>query len=158
MPGRAERILEEIWITRYTALGMAEPDPETMCKGQCEGTGWVPVHRDDPDPIFRKAWEEAEKENPSDDGWHFVKCPDCGGSGRRDTKALAESLLKLLEFNGLVTGMATSVLGCFYLKEGDCVRGCAEEEVGRWSGCPFGEDLKSCHCFMPVDLLLHGPK
>ena len=29
------------------------------------------------------AWEAAEIENPCDDGWHFVRCPDCGGSGKR---------------------------------------------------------------------------
>jgi hypothetical protein len=38
------------------------PDPATMCKGQCEGTGWVP----------------PEKPNGP-----FTKCPDCNGTGKR---------------------------------------------------------------------------
>lgn len=29
---------------RYQALGIPYPDPATMCQGQCEGTGWIPVH------------------------------------------------------------------------------------------------------------------
>lgn len=85
---------------RYQALGMPYPDPETMCPGQCEGTGWVPmfVPPDPPvpghlvlvdgagvadDPRLRALWDEAERLNPSDDGWHFVCCPDCGGTGKQ---------------------------------------------------------------------------
>jgi len=67
---------------RYDALGMAPPDPKTMCGGQCEGTGWVPVHGDDRDEPWRDLWLKAEKEEPTDDGWHFVACPDCGGTGK----------------------------------------------------------------------------
>jgi len=68
---------------RYQALGMPYPHPDTMCKGQCEGTGWVPVNADETDPVFRGLWQEAEAESPSDDGWHFVQCPDCGGTGKK---------------------------------------------------------------------------
>lgn len=57
------------------------PDPETMCHGQCEGTGAVPIKKDDMQEPFRTLWLEAEKEKPSEDGWHFVKCPDCNGTG-----------------------------------------------------------------------------
>ncbi len=81
---------------RYQALGIPYPDPKTMCDGQCEGTGYVP-HKparlykdnecrpiDDPsDAIFDKLWEEAEKVKPTDDGYHFVKCPDCKGTGKK---------------------------------------------------------------------------
>ena len=81
---------------RYDALGILPPDPKTMCKGQCEGTGWIPVymskgeHNDSPDrlhkddetdPVLIALWEVAEKANPADDGYHFVKCPDCNGTG-----------------------------------------------------------------------------
>ena len=70
---------------RYTALGIPYPDPETMCKGQCEGTGIVPVDSDETDPDLRDAWNAAHAETCTNgvpcDGWHFVKCPTCGGTG-----------------------------------------------------------------------------
>lgn len=69
------------FTSRYEALGMPLPDPETMCKGQCEGTGWVPVDRDDLEEPFHTLWLAAEELSPTDDGWHFVKCPECGGNG-----------------------------------------------------------------------------
>ena len=68
---------------RYEALGVSYPDPETMCRGECEGTGWVPVKKDDKDTTFRALWEAAEKESPTDDGWHFVRCPVCAGTGKK---------------------------------------------------------------------------
>lgn len=107
--------------SRYEALGMPLPDPKTMCKGHCEGTGWVPYKKrgigdldvipQEDDAIFDKLWEEAHKEAHTAwhklkvlwdwirtghfswrtkieylfekcDGWHFVKCPDCKGTGK----------------------------------------------------------------------------
>lgn len=68
---------------RYQALGIPYPEEETMCLGQCEGTGRVPVAKDDMEEPFHRLWIEAEAKNPSDDGWHFVKCPDCNGTGKR---------------------------------------------------------------------------
>jgi hypothetical protein len=65
------------------------PDPETMCKGQCEGLGWVPVHKNypnDEEGPWHDLWEEAEIINPSEDGWHFVTCPTCGGTGKRKSE------------------------------------------------------------------------
>ena len=70
---------DDVAVTRYDALGMALPDPETMCHGECEGTGWVPVKADD--ERYATAWAEAEAAKPTDDGWHFVKCLDCNGTG-----------------------------------------------------------------------------
>ena len=67
---------------RYTALGMPEPDLQTMCPAQCEGTGWVPVFKNDKKEPWRTLWLAAEKERTSDDGWHFVKCPTCRGTGK----------------------------------------------------------------------------
>jgi len=66
---------------RYQALGI--PYPKCECNGQCEGTGFVPVTKDDTEEPFRTLWLEAEAKEPSDDGWHFVKCPDCNGTGKR---------------------------------------------------------------------------
>lgn len=68
---------------RYQALGIPYPDPETMCKGDCEGTGMVPIAKGDGNPVYRALWDEAEAKEHADDGWHFVKCPDCGGTGKR---------------------------------------------------------------------------
>lgn len=87
---------------RYTALGIGHPDPETVCQGQCEGTGYVPIDGCDFDPplcggcegkcrstvkedeVWREPWLQAEVENPNKpgDSYHFVKCPDCGGTGK----------------------------------------------------------------------------
>lgn len=73
---------------RYKALGVDPSD----CKGQCEGTGVIPVyvqpkHREpgqvvglsETDPVLLERWEKEEAENPSSDGYHFVSCPDCEG-------------------------------------------------------------------------------
>ena len=64
---------------------MALPDPKAMCHGECEGTGWVPVKADD--EHYAAVWEEAEAAHPTDDGWHFVPCLDCGGTGKAASKA-----------------------------------------------------------------------
>ena len=81
---------------RYSVMGIGRPDPETMCSGQCEGTGLIPVWMTTPgarmdcrpdesetDETLKNLWLEAEKKEKTNDGYHFVKCPDCGGSGKR---------------------------------------------------------------------------
>lgn len=85
---------------RYSALGIPRPNPDTICKGACEGTGKLPVFRmkaglelsvvrllwetpGDTDKRLTELWNEAEEKHPSKDGWHFVECPDCGGTGKR---------------------------------------------------------------------------
>lgn len=97
------------FMDRYKALGVPYPDPRTMCKGPCEGLG---VHAED-DPT-NPAWQDAHSrahgmgnvfrmirtcrrqgdpwaraisyglEELACDGWHFVPCLDCGGSGLRE--------------------------------------------------------------------------
>ncbi len=102
---------------RYQALGIPYPDPETMCHGQCEGTGFYPifeqrngekhgVHPTKENTAFEKvAWRECHREGHglwqrikhawefknlsilkdsarNCDGWHFIKCLDCGGTGK----------------------------------------------------------------------------
>lgn len=85
---QANRIAEVFEISdRYTALGIPHPEPDTVCHGRCEGTGFVPVKKDHKDPVFRKLWEEAEALEPTDDGYHFVECPECNGSGKRKLNA-----------------------------------------------------------------------
>lgn len=98
---RWQKFAQLIEITdRYDALGIPHPDPETICHGQCEGIGLVPIYLEefDPnpictpiekeaDPVFIALFMEEEDKNPTDDGWHFVKCPECGGTGKRSKKA-----------------------------------------------------------------------
>lgn len=106
------------YTNRYEALGIPYPNPETMCKGQCEGVGLYPVNGRD---IYSNTAEEINewlklhhahcsfkgtlvsilshwewwywrsvfkdiRRNPREwgcDGWHFIKCPDCKGTGKR---------------------------------------------------------------------------
>lgn len=80
--------MEFEFTDRYKALGIPQPDPKTMCEGQCEGTGFVPHYKDGvlktaDDEVYDKLWDEAELKKPSKDGWHFVKCPDCKGTGKK---------------------------------------------------------------------------
>lgn len=51
-----------------------------MCEGLCEGMGCVPIARGEDDPRFAALWLAAEARKPTDDGWHFVVCPDCNGT------------------------------------------------------------------------------
>lgn len=87
---------------RYKALGIPYPDPETVCEGQCEGIGVYPHHSvyqymfiDAPTELEateQLRWDDAHKKSwfkfPflhffTCDGWHFIKCPDCGGTGKK---------------------------------------------------------------------------
>ena len=78
-----------------------QPDPKTICHGHCEGMGWIPVSmgiminrkaddvyvEDERDKELIRLWKEAEAEKHAEDGWHFVKCPECGGTGKAKTPA-----------------------------------------------------------------------
>ncbi len=89
----------QIFTDRYQALGMDYPDPETMCKGQCEGTGFIPIKqglRGNGSDEYKEDWQKAEAEEPSDDGWHFLACHDCNGTGNRTAKKSIEPKLKAL--------------------------------------------------------------
>lgn len=93
---------------RYTALGIPYPDPETMCKGPCEGVGVYPQflagswlkptalrlvmdEGDMPTDEEIRRWHEAHDKAQAEhcligkecDGWHFITCPDCGGTGKK---------------------------------------------------------------------------
>src|SRR3990167_2151324 len=72
------------------------------CHGDCEAMGWVPIYRAEFDisdsDIFMiedhplgdgeiRAWDEAHREakqagDHECDGWHFVACRECHGTGR----------------------------------------------------------------------------
>lgn len=64
---------------RYTAVGLPYPDPKTVCKGRCEGMGCWPC-RDKENPQWKE--DHAKPHTEACDGWHFVTCLDCGGSGK----------------------------------------------------------------------------
>lgn len=91
------------YADRYSALNMPLPDPKNMCLGNCEGTGWVPVKKDTTNSTYKELWLQAEAVAPSDDDYHFIKCPTCLGSGKRAVaenqtwQDLAEKSLAALE-------------------------------------------------------------
>lgn len=81
-------------VDRYGGTG---PDPLTMCDGQCEGFGRYPAKFDDLQAALsagpnqqnvREAVRWATAHTAPDahpdgvcDGWHFVLCPTCLGTG-----------------------------------------------------------------------------
>jgi 2'-5' RNA ligase len=86
-------------VTRYGTGSAALPDRATMCRGDCEGTGVVPINFKEPAPgtgyfvysdedekLYHDPWERAQAESPAADGWQFLTCPDCGGTGKRSQK------------------------------------------------------------------------
>lgn len=98
---------------RYQALGIPYPNVNTMCRGMCEGTGMVPISRDEVQEPWLSLYREAHTgctllgavrqllkigkirkwgwcahlgvcwDRLRCDGWHFVQCPECQGSGKR---------------------------------------------------------------------------
>lgn len=115
--------------SRYEALGMPLPNSKTMCKGDCEGTGYYPVWwhvlipgssnfsthpTEEPTEEEQQLWLKEHNrahtlifklttfwdwlthgtfsiwscirylfESKKCDGWHFIKCSDCNGTGKR---------------------------------------------------------------------------
>jgi len=94
---------------RYQALGIPYPDLETMCKGQCDGTGFYPIklidyghgnyvsQDEETDEAEKQEWLRVHnlpnahlncftKTLEECDGWHFIQCADCGGTGLKKEK------------------------------------------------------------------------
>ena len=118
------------YTDRYEAIGCGYPDVNTMCKGHCDGTGVFPLHRDDPDLELAGLWEEAHEKAHTwkaiigvtwhfikarhwrivwdcittpefkCDGWHFVRCPDCKGTGVRDDTVRQDTDMERTEETG----------------------------------------------------------
>ena len=99
------------YTDRYRAMGIPYPDPATVCNGQCEGTGLVPIKYDEENEPFatlylqahergcvgirnrlRELWRHREfwywrsKLREWCDGWHFVTCPACNGTRVRQPR------------------------------------------------------------------------
>lgn len=86
---------------RYQALGIPYPDASS-CKGDCEGTGVVPIYRDERDPAYAALWQRAHDKahtlrqrvwdairfrnlsilTAPCDRTHFVPCFSCNGTGK----------------------------------------------------------------------------
>jgi hypothetical protein len=62
------------------------------CFGECEALGFYPVQGDVKGDLsvfqglsgyeLREVRRIKKERGPSDDGWYFVRCPDCHGTGR----------------------------------------------------------------------------
>ena len=88
---------EETTIEFTDRYGGRPPSWLRGCHDQCEAMGWTPVFvtarepgpdeaypEDETDPRLLALWDEAHAkphEEPCD-GWHFVRCTGCDGSGR----------------------------------------------------------------------------
>ena len=70
---KQEKLLLSI-DTRYSILGISSPSTEEMINCECEGTRWIPVKRDTTNPLLLALFLAAEAIEPTDDGWHFVRC------------------------------------------------------------------------------------
>jgi hypothetical protein len=66
------------FTSRYDVLG-APLRPEFACR-RCDATGLLPVREHEVDPELHGLWLRAQARTPTDDGWHLVTCPSCGGS------------------------------------------------------------------------------
>jgi hypothetical protein len=73
------------FVDRYSVLGIPRPNPETICGGNCEGTGWYPeISRNDQwlKAHLVMAVKSFGRHLFECEGWHFLKCETCGGTGR----------------------------------------------------------------------------
>lgn len=85
---------------RYTATGTPYPNPWTTCKGHCEGMGLYPEQfeaweRSGPRPpglIPQKDESGRWEPFPPSDGFVWVRCPECGGTGGRYSGRVGELL------------------------------------------------------------------
>ncbi|MEK6878627.1 MAG: hypothetical protein AABY22_03415 [Nanoarchaeota archaeon] len=85
-------IEEKMQIEFTDRYGGNPPSWLRGCFDDCEATGYVPIKKrgtgldqvfrnEKKEKIYDALWDQAEKESPSDDGYHFVKCPSCKGTG-----------------------------------------------------------------------------
>lgn len=98
---------------RYHALGILYPNTETVCHGPCEGTGWVPISEEETDPVYRALAKEVHitkcpfeytRHQTKCDGWHFVRCQDCNGTGltsnvkvsRNQQRQMTDDVIKII--------------------------------------------------------------
>lgn len=66
MKCRPRQVVE--FSDRYSAAGIARPDPKTVCKGRCEGMGFYP--------------DMLNSKHLAADDVPFVRCERCNGTGK----------------------------------------------------------------------------
>lgn len=75
-----------MFTDRYAACGVPYQDPKTVCRGGCEGLGFYPTTcRTNPRWLrahWRAVWRSLGIHLFKCDGWHFVECERCHGTGR----------------------------------------------------------------------------
>lgn len=134
-----------IFTDRYQALGIPYPDPKTMCKGQCEGIGCYPhkLGSEGETGYEQLAWQNAHAESHSEpcDGWHFIPCPDCGGTG----KAGGGEVMKLTaKEKAEVRAKAAVIEAIYHIKELESrleeVKAICREELS-WDGAEYASVL-----------------
>lgn len=72
---------------RYDALGIKRPNHLTMCRGDCEGVGVYPIRVDELRARGRDIPDLAPGED--EDGWRFVTCEVCQGTGKQTGRFVA---------------------------------------------------------------------
>lgn len=106
-------------IDRYEGI-MPYPNLDTVCKGDCDGMGLVPIKKDKAYGEYKQRWVTAHNHNhklvprlqavwavlkvkcyrgawdalietkSQCDGWHFVPCLACNGTGRRNDDTIRQ--------------------------------------------------------------------
>ncbi len=88
------------FVDRYSATGTPTPNMWTVCRHHCEGMGVYPLHmaeweqmasRERPH-ICPQRNERDEWDFPPEDGYLFVWCEVCGGTGRRVSGRIGHAL------------------------------------------------------------------
>jgi hypothetical protein len=77
---RRNNVGQNLWADRY---GGNLPDPATVCPGPCEGIGVYPENDPSKWPPDTRPLGAFDEDGGPDDGWRFVTCPTCGGTGKR---------------------------------------------------------------------------
>lgn len=71
------------FVDRYSATGTPYPNPWTICSGPCEGMGVFPSDNPGEWPAGTRPPGEPEEDGTPDDGYRFISCERCNGTGRR---------------------------------------------------------------------------
>lgn len=91
-----------IFTDRYRASGRAAPDPQTMCRGPCEGMGFYPT-------TDTAEWPPGAV--PDECGYVFVTCRACDGTGRANKHGSKPDIASA------VAGIKRAISGSLPLKE-----------------------------------------
>lgn len=113
-------------------FGEVDQTVSNGCPGECQGTGWMPIYKDEMTPAERSLWIQAEFDAPSEDGWHMVPCPACS-----PVDSLDEHIVKRGNDFELKSKKSGKNLGTYTSKKGAQKR---EGEVEYFKGLKEGTD------------------